>query len=121
MSDGFVKVGRGEATWELLEDRNAFVLLTVIALRARRTGGFNRHGLQIGQALIGNYKAYGMSRQEYRSAKVRLQRYGLARFRPTNKGTVATLLDQTIYDINTATEQHTPNAQPAHSQHTVNH
>jgi hypothetical protein len=120
MANGFVKLGRGEATWELLEDHNAFVLLTVVALRARRTGGFNRHGLQIGQALIGDYEAYGLSRQEYRSAKVRLQRYGLAAFKPTPRGTIATLLDQTIYDINAATEQHTPNTQPTHSQHTPN-
>jgi len=120
MSDGYVKLARDEATWELLEDYKAFALLTVIALRARRTDGFNRHNLQIGQALIGDYEAYGMSRQEYRSAKVRLRRYGLAEFNPTPRGTIATLLDQTIYDINTATEQHTPNTQPAHSQHTAN-
>jgi hypothetical protein len=42
MSDGFVKVGRGEATWELLAGRNAFVLLTVIALRARSTHSWSR-------------------------------------------------------------------------------
>jgi hypothetical protein len=100
MSDGFVKLRRGEATWELLEDRNAFVLLTVIALRARRADGFNRHSLHAGQALIGDYKAYGLSEREYRSAKDRLERYGLARFKPTNRGTIATLSDRKIYDIN---------------------
>jgi hypothetical protein len=100
MSDGFVKLRRGEATWELLEDHNAFVLLTVIALRARRTHSFNRHGLQIGQALIGDYEAYGLTEKQYRLAKARLERYGLAGFKATNRGTIATLLGREIFDIN---------------------
>jgi hypothetical protein len=102
MSDGFVKLLRSSEMWELLKDRNAFVLLTVIALRARRTDGFSRHGLKTGQALIGDHEAYGLSKQQYRSAKHRLRRYGLADFKATPRGTIATLLEPRIYDINIA-------------------
>jgi hypothetical protein len=36
MSEGFVKLRRAAEATELLNDPNAFTLLTVIALRARR-------------------------------------------------------------------------------------
>jgi len=100
MNEGFIKLKRSDATWELLQDPKAFVLLTLIALRAKRTGDFNIHHLKIGQALIGDYKVCGLTRKEYRNAKIRLKRYGLAGFKATNRGTIATLLDNRIYDIN---------------------
>jgi len=100
VNNGFIQLKRGSATWELLADGSAFLLLTAIALRARRTDGFNRHGLKVGQALIGDCKAYGLSPRQYRSAKARLQRYGLIDFKTTNSGTIATLRDNSIYDIN---------------------
>ena len=118
MSKGFIKLKRSDATWELLQDPKAFVLLTLIALRAKRTGDFNIYQLKIGQALIGDYKACGLTRKEYRNAKGRLKRHGLADFRATNKGTIATLLDNSIYDINEevsgpAKGNHTTNQGPA--------
>lgn len=107
MSEGFLMLRRTTEAFELLRDTNAFVLLTVIALRAQRTGAFNIHGLQSGQALLGDHDRYGMSLQQYRSAKARLQRWGFARFQSTSRGTVATLLDTRVYDI------HETPAQPA--------
>jgi hypothetical protein len=132
MSEGFIKLLRSEAARELLRDGKAFLLLTAIASRAKRTGDLNIHGLEIGQALIGDHASYGLTKQEYRSAKARLKRYGLAEFKATPRGTIATLLDQRVYDINAVTEQHaantrpahrqhTPNTQPTHAQHTANH
>lgn len=100
MTEGFIKLMRSRTTRELLQDGNAFLLLTLIAWRAKRTSEFSVHGLAIGQALIGDYHACGLTEQQYRSAKTRLKRYGLATFRATNKGTIATLLDTTIFDIN---------------------
>lgn len=100
MSQGFIKLNRGPETLELLHDPNAFILLTVIALRARRTDEFNVHNLRCGQALIGDYEKYGLSRQQYRTAMKRLGQWGLATFKPTTRGTVATLADRRIYDIN---------------------
>jgi hypothetical protein len=102
MIEGFIKLQRNAETFELLRDTNAFVLLTVIALRARRTDDFNIDNLQPGEALVGDHRRYGMSERQYRSAKQRLKRWGFADFKPTNKGTIATLLDTRVYDINEA-------------------
>ena len=97
---GFIKLKRGPETLELLKDKNAFILLTVIALRARRTSEFNIHRLRSRQALLGDCRSYGMTPQQYRSAKRRLTKWSLAGFRSTSRGTIATLLDARIYDIN---------------------
>lgn len=100
MNEGFVKIKRSTETLEIIKDPKAFVLLTQIALRAKRTDGFSAANLDPGQALIGDYQAIGLSEQEYRSAKQRLERHGLATFKGTNKGTIATLCDTRVYDIN---------------------
>lgn len=102
MNQGFIKLQRSPETWELLKDKNAFILLTVIALRARRTDEFNLHNLQSGEALLGDHRHYGMTQHEYRSAMRRLARWRLAVFQGTSRGTVARLLGQGIYDINEA-------------------
>jgi hypothetical protein len=112
MNTGFIKLNRSKETFELLHDANVFALLTVIALRARRTDEFNLHNLKAGEALIGDYRRYGLTRQQYRTAVKRLGQWGLARFKPTTRGTVATLLDHRIYDINDAPGQ-SSNNQPA--------
>ena len=116
MSEGFVKLMRSDATWELMKDPNAFCLLSVIAFRAKRTDDFNVHGLRKGQALIGDYASYGMTEKEYRGAKQRLQRYGLAHFRGTNRGTIATLLNTSVCDINEEGYEHSEGRQRAHTQ-----
>jgi len=88
---------------DLLEnDPKAFLLLTHIALRARRNVlAYSPIPLDINQALIGDHEKIGLTRQEYRTALKRLVQYGLIRFKTFNKGTVATLLNTKIYDINT--------------------
>jgi hypothetical protein len=116
MTTGFIKLNRSPETLELLNDPNAFVLLTVIALRARRTDEFNIHNLQIGQALIGDHRKYGLSEQQYRSAVKRLRKWGLAAFKPTSRGTIATLIDSRIYDINETSSPRTNNERPASEQ-----
>jgi len=107
MSSGFIKLQRNVETWEVLKDKNAFLLLTVIALRARRNNDFNKHDLLAGQALLGDYRNYGLSEQQYRTAKHKLQRWGFATFKATNRGTVATLTDTRIYDAHIEDEQRT--------------
>ncbi len=96
----FIKLKRSDDTWGLLEDPPAFCLLTVIALRAKRNNAVNPHGLKSNQALIGDYSVCGLTRQQYRSAKDRLKHQGLIELRPTNKGTIATLVTTSIFDIN---------------------
>jgi hypothetical protein len=79
---------------------NAFLLLTQIALRAKRTNDFNVHGLTTGQALVGDYKTIGLTERKYRTAKAQLESWGFATFKGTNKGTIANLINTKIYDIN---------------------
>lgn len=111
----FIKLNRTKELEELLKHPNEWVLLTLIAYRAARTE--NRYEkLSPGQAKIGDYKNYGMSLQNYRTAKRNLEEWRLVTFKPTNKGTIATLLDSSIYDINPQTAQqtseHSTNKQP---------
>lgn len=116
---GFIKLMRSDATCDLIKDPKAFALLTQIALRAKRTDDFNIHGLTPGQALIGDHKNCGLSEREYRSAKNRLKRYGLARFEGTRRGTVATLVNTMVYDINEAGSGQTKDEQETGKRHTA--
>lgn len=116
-SYGFIKLERSHETFELLKDPTAFILLTTIALRARRTDEFNIHDLRSGEALVGDHDRCGLTRRQYRTAMRRLARWGFAAFRPTTRGTIATLCDTSIYDINeTAGGQQVAAARPTASQ-----
>ncbi len=117
---GFIKLNRSNETLELLNDPNAFALLTVIAMRARRTDEFNIHNLKTGQALLGDYRRYGLTHQQYRTAQKHLAGWGLAAFKPTSRGTIAQLLDHRIYDINDTPAQQTNNQQTTNEQQTTN-
>ncbi len=105
MSNGSVKLRQTNETQELLKDSFALPLLSVIAIRVQRTGGFNIGGLPAHRAFIGDYKRLGLTRQQYRGAKQRLTRWHLAGFTSTNRGTVTTLLDRRICDISETAEQ----------------
>ncbi len=118
MNHGFIKLQRSPETWELLQDKNAFILLTVIALRARRTDEFNLHNLQSGEALVGDHARYGLTEGEYRCAKQRLQQWGLASFAGTTRGTAAKLFDAKIYDINEVPPEQTENGRTTDGQRT---
>lgn len=111
MSQGFIKLFREKAIELLTSDPKAFLLLSCIALRARRTDA-NYSELKANQAFIGDNENAGLSKQEYRNAKKRLARYNLAVFKPTNKGTIATLSSAAVYDINA---EETSSEQPSNS------
>jgi len=119
--NSFFKIMRSEETRELLSnDHNSFVLLTQIAFRAKRTNNFSVHNLQPGQALIGDHESCGLTEQKYRSAKQRLENYGLATFRATNKGTIATLTDSRVFDINATHSNEQNNTRITDKQRTNN-
>lgn len=88
----------------------AFLLLTQIARRAKRTETL-LSPLKLGEALVGDFKSLGFSRQKYRSAKHNLQAWGLATFRTTNKGTIAKLTNTMVYNINIDNNNHPDNHQ----------
>lgn len=95
----YIKLKRGETTTELLKHPNEFMLLTKIALRAKRTENLIGN-LSQNQSLIGDYKSIGLTHSKYRTAIKNLVKWKLIAIKTTNKGTVATLLTTTILDIN---------------------
>jgi len=113
MSERFIKLSRSERTEWLLENHpNAFLLLTQIALRARRTSN-SPDGYEIGECHIGDYEAAGIcSEKAYRTAKDVLSRERAIKICETCRnrkkgatgratfGTKVKLLNSEFYDIN---------------------
>jgi hypothetical protein len=122
MSAGFIKFIRSDDAAELLKHPNELALLALIALRARRRcSSFAAVELQPGEALVGDYAACGISRQSYRTALSRLEKWGFLAIRPTTKGTVAKIIKSTVFDINADESNHQINQQPTINQPTANH
>ena len=97
----FVKFIRSDSSEELMRHPNCFTLLAQIAQRARReAGAFSLLGLAAGEAMVGDYDALGLTRQEFRTALSNLQKWGFVTTRSTNKGTVAQLCSAAVFDIN---------------------
>ena len=133
MSKGFIKLNRSEEAEELLiKHPNAYLLLNLAALRAQRTK--NHHsGLAIGEALIGDWKAMGLTEQQYRTAKKHLLSNKYFKIVETNRnrkksttgvtttGTRVRLLDTRIWDINSETKTQTSNPCPPTAQPLPNH
>jgi len=108
---GFIKLMRNSDVMELIIKKPLdFHLLTIIAYRAKRKD-CKITGLKKGSALVGDYENYGMSRQNYRTSLSNLQGYGYITINPTTRGTIATLIDSSIYDINMDDSNHQPNHQ----------
>jgi len=102
----YVQFCRTDVSKELMKNPKAFTLLAQIALRARRTNRFNINELIAGEALIGDFKSIGMSRQEYRTALKKLQKWGFVTIKTTNKGTIAMLCNSDVFNINIESKNH---------------
>ncbi len=113
----FVKLLRSKAAEELESDMPANHLLSIIARRAKRTDDFSKHGLLVGQALVGDYVKCNMTRQQYRGAIARLQKYGFVTIKTTTKGSVVTLVGKKVYDINRQQSNQTPTIKQPSSNH----
>lgn len=99
---GWIAMNRTEES-ERLQERHptAFLLACQVARRARwQHGRCAITGLDHGQAMVGDWKRAGLkSEKSYVHAKMVLQRAGLVEFRGTNRGTVATLMDARIFQL----------------------
>ncbi len=101
MFNGYIQLNRCEEVEQLLlKEPEAYLLLNLIAYRARRTASFNPHNLQPGEALIGDDGSCGLTSRNYRTAKEKLTRWHFATFKATNKGTIAKLADNRLWNIN---------------------
>lgn len=95
----YIQLHDGADTAEIMRRPDAFVLLAIIALRARKRGSLVMDDIQPGQALIGDYRTIGLTERRYRTAKSTLESVGLATFKATNKGTIATLGPPTVFAV----------------------
>jgi hypothetical protein len=105
---GFIKLMRHDDVEQLIVQKpKAFLLLTLIAWRARRSDERCKFtGLDQGQAMIGDYKSCGLSRQEYRTALRWLEANQFVTIKATSKGTIATVTSTDVYDINAEGANH---------------
>lgn len=97
---GFIKLIRSEEAEFLQSYPFANHLLQVMAYRARRSE-HSINGLKPGQCFLGDISKIGLTQGQYRAAKKQLARWNLATFTTTNKGTIGTIANTAIYDINT--------------------
>lgn len=111
----FIKFHKTKEVTELMRKPNCFMLLVLIVQRAKRTNEFNIDNLKCGEALIGDYKSIGQTEQQYKTAKRNLQKWGFATFKGTNKGTIATIVNTRIFDINIDLDNE-PTNEPATNQ-----
>ena len=121
MDKGFIKLMRTNELIELLHnEHNCFILITFIAYRAKRKDEFSIYGLEQGQAMIGDYKHMGLSEQQYRTAKRKLEKWGFITCEATSRGTIATIKNTRVYDINLITTNEQDNTQATDEQRTAN-
>jgi hypothetical protein len=117
----YVKLYRTDEAIELLKFPKTFALFTLIALRARRTDTLNIQGLNVGEAFLGDHEVVGLTRQEYRTRLKKLRKLKLITYRTTNKGTIATIINKDIYDINEDHKKSKINRQVTTGQPSSNH
>jgi hypothetical protein len=81
------------------QSRTAFVLLYALAFRARwNADAFNPYGLALGEALC-DYHNWGLTEQEFRTAKATIKAWSLATFRATSRGTIGKLIDTRLFSV----------------------
>lgn len=102
---GFFRTYRGEELNNLIRDPKALALLMLIASRARYANSKWLDGLKIGQALIGDWEAAGLTRGQYRAALKRLIKKGYVTavgkrsLKEGKCGTIATITNDRIFSI----------------------
>jgi hypothetical protein len=102
MNGDFIKTARNSqlADFIIRKRPTAFVLLYLIAKRAKRTNDHPDKSLEIGEAEIGDYESYGVTRQVYRTDLEWLVTNQLVTTKSTNKGTIVKLVNYEVFDIN---------------------
>ena len=113
---GFIKLNRSDEAMNLQHNMCANHLFYIIALRASRKGN-PVLGLKPGDAMLGDYKNYGMTRQQYRTALKNLCEWGYIKLNLTNKGTIATICTTDVYDLNFNEPNHQTTIQQPSSNH----
>lgn len=114
----YIQLNRCEsAFWLMANHPNAYLLLNLVAMRAQRTPNAPS-GLEVGEALIGDYEAIGATRGQYRAALKVLTRMKYLTISETCRnrkkattvtttvGTKVKLLNSDIWNINPEPNNH---------------
>lgn len=121
-----------KSQWLIKRNHCAFILLCVIASRARRISG-HIDRLEIGEAKIGDWNSLGMTRQQYRTALNILCDLNFVKIQETNRtrkksttastteGTLVKLINSDIWDINIEDSNHCINHRATTDQPLTNH
>ena len=117
---GFIKYMRTEKGKRLHEKPIENHVLSIIAIRVSREGNPVK-GVRVGESIISDYKGFGLSRQQLRTAISNLQKWGYITTRATNKGSYATLIDTSVYDCNIAEPTNKDSSNQPPNTQTANH
>lgn len=124
MVEGFIKAMRNEAGIRLIlsgrqgTGMNAFVLLYIISMRCRFSETKD-DDLKPGQCYISTHEK-PLTRQQTRSAIINLESANYITTKSTNNGTVATLINSDIFDINISLSTNQVTSKSTTSQPRVN-
>lgn len=121
LSESWFKATRSQVGIELMVGcDSAFKLAYVIATRARFSTEYNRFDCRIGEAVVSDYRSYGLTEQQYRTAKATLEKYQFATFRTTGKGTIGKLCDSRLFNPLPSPVNGQTNTLPTDDQRTSN-
>ncbi len=85
-------------TDSLMKDTNTFLMLLTIAYNAKRENLFSIPDLEIGEAFL-TADICRMSVTTFRTTKKKLEKWGFASFRTTNKGTIAKMTTDKFFEL----------------------
>ena len=94
-----VEIIDNRETENLSKDKNAFLLLIQIGLRTASEDIFDIPPVRIGWAFLKGFESVGLTAQEYRTAKKNLEKWGIAEFEKSNKGTYARIITNKFIKI----------------------
>lgn len=95
----YIKYNRSELARSLQTKPIANHLLSVIAQRIKYKDD-PISGLKAGQCYMGDYSKLGTTRGQYRNGLKNLVEWQIITIHTTNKGTIVTLINSDVYDIN---------------------
>lgn len=121
-NDKFIKLMRTSQDFDYLMSKRpaAFLLLSFIAKRAKRSIDHPDPTLEIGECYIGDYEIYGATEQTYRTDKAFLKSTSQITTRTTNRGTIARIVKTSIFDINAEEPTTESTGEPTGNQRTIN-
>lgn len=88
-----------EYRWLIKERPTAFVLLSLVASRAKTSNDHPEFRLEVGEAYLGDYKNYGVTERIYRTDKSFLENANFVTTRTTNKGTIIKIVSSSIFEL----------------------